>query len=163
MLSRDFRVVRRVKCDEERPSCKRYTSTGRRCDGYQAELLLGTSKSVTSQCTLTPAATTSLPNLQLSRIPSLELAGNKLERRSFHFFRSRTASQLSGLYGDTFWNLQILQAAHYQPSIKHAIIAPGSLPERFEKCGLISRQEPKLYQGDFALQENSSAIQTLVG
>ncbi|KAH4069175.1 hypothetical protein HBH98_012240 [Parastagonospora nodorum] len=26
--------IRKVKCDEEKPFCKRCTSTGRTCDGY---------------------------------------------------------------------------------------------------------------------------------
>lgn len=37
-----FATVRRVKCDEARPSCLRCASTGRKCDGY-ASLAAATS------------------------------------------------------------------------------------------------------------------------
>ncbi|TEY71535.1 hypothetical protein BOTCAL_0091g00200 [Botryotinia calthae] len=33
----EIATVRRVKCDEGRPSCQRCISTGRKCDGYEKE------------------------------------------------------------------------------------------------------------------------------
>ncbi|KAL2807765.1 hypothetical protein BJX63DRAFT_60948 [Aspergillus granulosus] len=45
--------IRRVKCDEGKPSCSRCVSTGRKCDGYA-------SPGITLDTTLWPAASRSL-------------------------------------------------------------------------------------------------------
>lgn len=94
--------------------------------------------------------------------PPVELFGSDKERRSFHFFRTTTAYQLSGFCGDGFWDKLILQAAHHEPSVRHAVIALGSLHERFIKHnGLTSRSDPLLHLDEFALKQYSLAIRSL--
>jgi hypothetical protein len=95
-------------------------------------------------------------------MPPVELLGGEKQRRGFHFFRSTTAFQLSGFCGDEFWDKLILQVSHHEPAIRHAVIALGSLHERFLKHnGLVSRCDPLLYLDEFALQEYSLAIRSL--
>jgi hypothetical protein len=139
-----------VKCDEGKPYCERCGTTGRKCDGYEPEphKLEFISRSSSSA---------------LTRSPSFELLGNEKERRSFHFFLTRTAPQLSAFYGEPFWSHLILQASHYEPSIRHAITALGSLHERFEdEDGFVSRRNTDQSYDSFALQEYGLAIQALV-
>ncbi|KAK5653741.1 hypothetical protein OQA88_7897 [Cercophora sp. LCS_1] len=41
--------IRKIKCDENKPSCKRCSSTGRTCDGYSSPFKLVTSHAVNSR------------------------------------------------------------------------------------------------------------------
>jgi hypothetical protein len=150
-------LVRRVKCDETKPFCRKCTSTGRKCDGYP--VLEIPDKPAEESGLISPSK--ALMQWPLSA-PPVELFGSDKERRSFHFFRITTAYQLSGFCGDGFWDKLILQATHHEPSIRHAVIALGSLHERFIKHnGLTSRSDPLLYLDEFALRQYSLAIRSL--
>lgn len=89
--------------------------------------------------------------------------GSNEERRCFDFFLNRTTSQLSGFWVSDFWGCFILQAAHHQPAIRHAVLALGSLHERFE-AGDRSVVSPIWDKGEggFALQQYNQAIQQLI-
>ncbi|KAI9808183.1 MAG: hypothetical protein M1825_004640 [Sarcosagium campestre] len=85
------------------------------------------------------------------------------ERRSFHFFRTRTAPQMAGFFNSDFWNRLLLQASHHEPVIRYAVIALGSLHERFE------REDMSIYSsnydnvdGGFALDNYVKAIGHLI-
>lgn len=139
-----------MKCNEANPFCYQCISTGRQCDGYVP-------------------ATNARPDLSievlgtLSRSPSIEFLGSEKERRSFFFFRHKTASQLSGFFGDDFWERLLLQAALYEPSIRHAILALGSLHARFdERTGLNIQDHTIGWTDDFALRNYNQAINLLV-
>jgi hypothetical protein len=96
------------------------------------------------------------------RSPSIAITGTEKERRSFHFFQQRTAPQLSGFFGGDFWE-RLLQATHHELSIRYAIIALGSLHERFEQDnGLIVHSNIKGWTDDFALKNYNQAIKYLV-
>jgi hypothetical protein len=136
-----------VKCDEGQPSCEKCSSTGRICDGYEVTI---------HSSPKTPHSTGS--TRYLARSPSIDIFNNEKARRSFHFFLSRTAPQLSAFYGDPFWNHLVLQATHHEPAIRHAIVALGSLHERFEKHDGNIRS----HEDCFPIQEYSRAIQALV-
>ncbi|KAA8568375.1 hypothetical protein EYC84_007411 [Monilinia fructicola] len=99
--------IRRVKCDEAKPSCKRCVSTGRRCDGYATDLKR-----------LSPEVQ-SVSEIQ--RIPTL-LPGTVEERRAFQYFVSNTATELSGYFDSSFWEHLILQASVTEPSLRYAIL-----------------------------------------
>lgn len=108
--------IRRVKCDEAKPSCRRCTSTGRKCDGY-APLVA---------CTTT-APTISTPTLQISL--TIDLHCQPLEKRTFQFFRQRTAPCVSGYFTDSVWEQLILQISHTEPVVRNAVTAVGALHE----------------------------------
>lgn len=92
-----------------------------------------------------------------------EMRGTYEERRCFEFFLTRTASQLSGFWDSDFWNCLILRATHHQPAIRHAVLALGSLHERFE-AGDRSVMNPIWDKGEggFALKQYNRAIQQLI-
>ena len=71
---------RRVKCDEEKPECKRCIVAGRRCEGYSVS---------------TPSSrASSTPPIQ--RSPSLILHVGDSQRRTYDFFISCAAPRISG-------------------------------------------------------------------
>jgi len=139
-----------VKCDEAKPSCYSCISTGRKCDGYEPSIEA-------------PPDSSSAFLSALSQPPSIEFLGNEKERRSFYFFRQKTAAQLSGFFGGDFWERLLLQAALHEPSIRHAILALGSLHGTSEQDnGLIVQSNTNGWTDDFALKNYSQAINILV-
>jgi len=139
-----------VKCDEVKPYCYACTSTGRNCDGYESNMEA-------------PPDLSSASSSVLSRTLSSEFVGTEKELRSFYFFRQKTAPQLSGFFGGDVWERLLLQAALHEPSIRHAILALGSLHAEFEQDnGLIMQSHTNGWTDDFALKNYSQAIHILV-
>ena len=144
-------IVRRVKCDEQRPFCLKCTSTGRVCDGYDLEY---------SDRSLSPASFMGdrTRTISLSRSPSVEVQGCPRERRALQFFRERTVRQLNPFDADDFWDVYILRATQHEAAIRHAIVALGSLHEKFEENGGLVLPE----SDDFSLQQYNLAISSLL-
>jgi hypothetical protein len=139
-----------VKCDETNPSCSACTSTGRKCDGYE-------------QSIDTPSDLSNVITSGLGWSPSVEFIGTEKECHSFQFFRQKTAAQLSGFFGGDFWETLLLQAALHEPSIRHAVLALGSLHRNFEQNnGLIMSSHTDGWSDDFTLKNYSQAIKTLI-
>ena len=88
---------------------------------------------------------------------------NEEERRCFNFFRSRTSVQMAGFFSSEIWDRLILQATHYEPAIRHAVLALGSLHERFEnEDQSLQKQTWSRGEGGFALEHYNLAIQSLM-
>lgn len=84
------------------------------------------------------------------------------QRRSFDYFSHRTVPQLSGLFSTRFWGKDLLQASYHNGTLRYAIVALGSLHERFEQSDpTIFRSNKDLVQGGFALQQYVLAISSL--
>ncbi|KAH7370127.1 hypothetical protein BKA65DRAFT_11768 [Rhexocercosporidium sp. MPI-PUGE-AT-0058] len=158
--------IRRVKCDEAKPVCKRCFSTGRNCDGF---LYAGAPPSSTTTCKFPPLATPqdiAKCNSYIDAFPSLNVLKSCLERRSFSFFHQNTIPQLSSIFGSPSWkqlNRLLLQAAYHEPAVRHAAVALGALHEHFE-----SSHRPLLGSGqdtlstEFAVQQYVKALGHLV-
>ena len=85
------------------------------------------------------------------------------ERRCFDFFRSRTSVQMAGCFSSELWDRLILQATHYEPAIRHAVLALGSLHERFvNEDQSLQKQAWSRDEGGFALEHYNLAIQSLM-
>ncbi|KAF7948837.1 hypothetical protein EAE96_008020 [Botrytis aclada] len=140
--------IRRVKCDEARPSCERCVSTGRKCDGYSTDLKR-----------LSPEIQT-LSDIQ--RLPT-SLPGTVDERRGFQYFVSNTATELSGYFDPSFWNHLILQASCVDPSLRHAIIGLGALHEDFSnrRLDLATKCDAARSGFGFATSQYTKAISHL--
>lgn len=116
--------IRRVKCDETKPSCMRCMSTGRICDGYQSldssNWEIATSNSMVS-----------LYN------PSSDpkLLGDTKAGPSLEFFRLETVVQFSSLFKSSFWEDVILRAAQNNDIIWHAVLAVGAAHREIELRG----------------------------
>jgi hypothetical protein len=108
-INRKLNRIRRVKCDEQNPSCFRCTSTGRRCDGYE----------------------TGQPG-HLNQDLSVALPGTRKERRAFEYFRNCTVPEFCGYFPEEFWERDVLQASVAHPALRHAIVALGALHEAYK-------------------------------
>ena len=139
-----------MKCDEAKPECGRCTSTGRKCDGY-------TSAS-------NPATHQEKQLVRVQHNPSKGLVFgtqyNALERRTFDFFRAKTAPCMSGYFQDPVWERLALQASHTEPAIRYAINALGALHE--ERClradAVKTNAELSLIQTDFPVRQYAKAL-----
>jgi hypothetical protein len=108
---------RRVKCDEQKPSCARCIRAGRECKGYP------------------PAAKNSqLHNGELSlNIPikaysiPFKVPGSRTDRQLLHFYCSDAAGNLSDFYHRELWTRIILQRCHDQSIIRNAVVTLSSL------------------------------------
>lgn len=110
---------RHVKCDEEKPTCRRCTNTGRCCDGYT---LPGTLYFEILD-----------PSEQKNRQPSFDQAvpfamsstlfESSDEARHFQFFREVTTPALAAFTAPYIWNTVVPQICHEEPAVRHLIYA----------------------------------------
>ncbi|EWY84347.1 hypothetical protein FOYG_14099 [Fusarium oxysporum NRRL 32931] len=119
--------IRRVKCDEAKPSCLKCTTTGRECDGY------GSIESAKSQNTTKKSAQAVKlrhPPLHspcfLNPSPTSHCA-TRDEMRAFEFLQLLGVSQLPGYFSSKLWANHILYLARQEPSVFCAATALGSL------------------------------------
>jgi hypothetical protein len=110
--------IRKVKCDEGKPFCHRCTSTGRRCDGYDAPKKLHSyDQSLQYYEPLVRISTTFNLSAPLS-------TGDQRQLRQIHLFCNRTALRMSENFEeDALWKRSIPQLAHSEPAVFHAILA----------------------------------------
>ncbi|KAH8893092.1 hypothetical protein GQ53DRAFT_122989 [Thozetella sp. PMI_491] len=109
--------IRKVKCDEEKPACRRCTSTGRVCDGYAVVREYDSLRHKTQS--------TCPPLLQPS---AGTIPGTENERRFFHCFRAATQEGVT-IQVDTvasFWANLAPRLAHHDEAVRHALIALGA-------------------------------------
>ncbi|KIW17758.1 hypothetical protein PV08_04953 [Exophiala spinifera] len=148
--------IRRKKCDEEKPFCRRCTSTGRKCDGYAQEPSPPTSHedSPTSTCEPDPKrqrtsinTKVAIPSLSkptkarvvvdeersvLSRPPSNVMFENDNDFFCFDFFRSRTGPEFAAYFDSSIWRTYVTKAAFQHPTVLAAASAVGAVHRRFE-------------------------------
>lgn len=129
--------IRRVKCDETKPSCLRCLKFGHQCDGYiQKPATKAPSSSSNNSRILVPKAaspkTSSKPafasiNLEtpLYSSPSTSPFKTSREHAAFTTFCTKTSHTLA--FPD-LWTRLMLQACETSPSIRHAVVALGALP-----------------------------------
>ena len=83
----------------------------------------------------------------------LSSAGSPKERRAVSFFRERTGPQLAGFYECEFWSRIILQAAHADDGLRHALVALAAVHEDYEGGSTVGGNN-----ASFALQQYNLAI-----
>ncbi|MCJ1254591.1 hypothetical protein MMC24_002406 [Lignoscripta atroalba] len=98
----------------------------------------------------------------IAKDPSVDIIGTDQERRGFDFFRSRTGRELDRKLDSSFWTRLILQASHSDIAVRHAVIALGSLNERFEINGVLTLENDQANtRHDFARLQYYKAISQL--
>lgn len=117
------RSIRRIRCDETRPSCKKCTETGRCCEGYRSN-----TNRLANTRTRALAPSQSLNQVSLSSSESHLSAPAK---RSLYYYRVNTAKHLSGYFGDDFWTTSVLQVGDRDHCVSYALVALASLHEHF--------------------------------
>ncbi|KAG9256853.1 uncharacterized protein F5Z01DRAFT_672085 [Emericellopsis atlantica] len=128
--------IRKVKCDEAKPSCQRCVKTGRVCDGYPV---------------LRPRASRFKSP---SPTPALETAD---ELRAFDHYKSRSAFLLGGITvaGEEFWGGLVIQLTVTEPAVRHAVLALSCLHEELCKGNEAGRLH---LRNGFAFSEYGKAI-----
>lgn len=109
--------ARRVKCDEAKPVCQRCSIGGRTCN-YSSTKTLPTHRQHVITIYVPPTA--HAPVHSLCRQPSAFAHDAGLD-----FFHHHIASSLNGQlgHGSGFWGRLVLQLAHIEPCIRHAVAA----------------------------------------
>ncbi|PKS05174.1 hypothetical protein jhhlp_008542 [Lomentospora prolificans] len=124
--------IRRVKCDETRPNCRRCVSSRRTCDGYLPANVTLNRRSladlVRQTPSLGPAAQTLAPVLRQSPDPKL----SALDATFFDMFRLRTGPGTASLLPSSFWTHDLLKLAHIEPAVWHATLSLGALHHHWE-------------------------------
>ena len=143
--------IRRIKCDEGKPSCIKCQSTGRVCDGY-------TTAKVERKCSKQISA----PLLYFPRILLPKSSGNRQEQRYLSFFQEKSAAAFAGYFDSAFWECLVLQVSVSVPAVRHAVIALASLHESYGNNQLFdfdsSLGHPTL---NFALQQYAKSVSHL--
>lgn len=143
--------IRRVKCDETKPSCTRCTSTGRRCDGYTPtkenfKIWVWSHGQAPGPYNITTAFADFGDNVRY-----LEL-----------YYRCSRHS-LSTHFDNDFWSKIVLQMAHSESAVRHALIALGSLCQ--SEPGSMKHARAKFAVDDnyrFVLLHYNKAVRALV-
>ncbi|CZR62086.1 uncharacterized protein PAC_11983 [Phialocephala subalpina] len=117
-------LIRRVKCDEQKPSCARCTSTGRKCDGYtNMPVSRSGSRSVSPNKGMA-SSHSSLDPSQKIRLPTFDDAK---QLQSFEFFINSTCTVSPVYYGADFWSTRVLQLSLSEPAIRYALCSLSTL------------------------------------
>ncbi|OHE97081.1 hypothetical protein CORC01_07690 [Colletotrichum orchidophilum] len=132
--------VRKVKCDEAKPECKRCSNTGRICDGYPAPAPA-------------PAPIASLDQPRLLRAQSVFPSISRQESRALQFFCEMVGPNLPGVTDPYFWTHLVIQFSRYEPAVRHSIIAISSLYE-----GVIRVQNDPFDVKNEQIQNNALAL-----
>ncbi|KAJ5089340.1 hypothetical protein N7532_008024 [Penicillium argentinense] len=111
--------IRKVKCGEEKPSCLRCSTTGRKCD-YEDE--------TPSTGPFTPSAL--IPSDMLSLSPN----SGRRERRAFEYYFQYASTQLASGMSIDFWTTVVPQICRSEPAVWDAMIAISALFEYPDQC-----------------------------
>ncbi|KAI5205409.1 hypothetical protein E4T39_03128 [Aureobasidium subglaciale] len=170
--------IRKVKCDEEKPFCKRCTDTGRKCDGYAVQpdkklVETTTNKSGSPPCPAAPRRL-SPPVAIVSRAVRRLAPATLMNDAAFlspalssecepwvEFFSTRTGPALSNIISHSFWSFTLPQLSVSEPVIRHALIAVGSAHARFEAEASNNQLAQSAVTHKFTLRHYNEAIRLL--
>ena len=144
---------RRINCDETKPSCKRCTSTGRKCDGY------GFPKSLSSSTTTRKADVSAAK--PIVPFPTFDNATVQ-ERRLFHRFQHCTVPAFCPDSDAGLWARLLAPAALQEPLVRDAILALAALHEDHQdRQGEYTSQTPERESYTLALKRYESSLRQL--
>jgi hypothetical protein len=131
--------TRRVKCDEEKPTCLRCAKAGRLCGGYA--LLPPKNRITAGQPLMIISYVT--PGSSISLLPGVGFR----EKRSLEFFRTHTILET---FPAAEWPDYLLRTIFWEDSVRNGVIALGALHEHYTGTGQMDT--------DFAMQQYSKAM-----
>ncbi|OJJ08164.1 hypothetical protein ASPVEDRAFT_66267 [Aspergillus versicolor CBS 583.65] len=144
--------IRRVKCDEQQPACRRCLSSGRVCDGY----------GIWSETKRVPALEIQQNQGALVNHPdALPDLGHE-EKRQLDRFRNTLSDKLAQPFGSHFWKSLVLQLSQSEPAVLHASLALTSAYERFVQDQGQPDFSSVSASGLFSLRQYNHAIRALV-
>lgn len=141
-----------MKCDENRPVCKRCHSTGRVCDGYGVWGGGGNFYGSRQTQLITP---TILPYTTLQSL-------SWDEKRTFEWYKCRVKSKVHGLFVLTFWETVLIQVALSEPAVLHAVLTISRVHENGVHLYAMPRSERRTHGSvdnrNFILKHYTKAI-----
>ncbi|KAH6884252.1 hypothetical protein B0T10DRAFT_540049 [Thelonectria olida] len=124
--------IRRVKCDETKPQCKKCTSSKRVCDGYLSEKNIMTRRELVEVVrglnVVGPVSRALTQSPSSSNPHSRPVSPN--DTVYFNLFRHVTVPSTCDIFPSSFWQENVMQMAHIEPAVWHATIALGTLHQR---------------------------------
>ena len=127
--------IRHVKCDEEKPACYMCRKTGRICDGYTNN---GDKSQVNVQ-SLLYGKICGQPSTAMNGL-HFEFLKSEEDRHCYAYFQCNTKHQIYYTFWDSTQAHQlILQASHSSPSVRHIVIALGSLDKHLSEVKVLSQ------------------------
>lgn len=119
--------ARHIKCDETPVTCRNCTSTGRWCDGYDAQRLPHKWKGGTSK-------NNTVPQSGPGKVVSWAMTSD--ERLCFSYFHGHTIPTLLQSFDSTLWQKLVPQLTRYEPAVYHAIVALSAIHRSSENNGM---------------------------
>lgn len=178
-----FSKIRRVKCDEAVPACKRCTSTGRKCDGYgprpkkpaasDSDCDLANVKPIRQRRAVNSEATTGAVSVYgapatttytILRPLMADISGSRMERMYFHRFRDigEEALGIRHVHSGLFWRQIVPQYCTEVPSVKHAYIAFAAAYTHFHVAGRRPDSNSAPTEAErFVIQQYSTAMEQI--
>ncbi|KXJ97235.1 hypothetical protein Micbo1qcDRAFT_229953 [Microdochium bolleyi] len=133
--------IRKVKCDEAKPSCARCTSTGRKCDGYADQ-------------EPAPAA----GPLWYRPRTAFQGVDDAAELAALQRFTEELSPVLAGPLDPYFWTHLVMQFSHFEPAVRHSLVAISSL---YAQPTPAHTNRSLLSENAFALHHYNAAIREL--
>ncbi|KAK7422796.1 hypothetical protein QQX98_001357 [Neonectria punicea] len=127
--------IRRVKCDEAKPSCQRCLNSKRQCDGYLPEDSTVTRRQLVEavrQLGVVGPVSKALAQYPHHRSGSGSGSASPSGLSLFDVFRTLTAPSTAIFMPSSFWTGELLQLAHSEPAVWHAVLALGALHQKHE-------------------------------
>lgn len=112
-----FNRMRRLKCDEAKPTCLRCATFRVQCGGYS----------------WTTASTASLPQ-QPSALLGLCRDASPQDREIFFTLRTMVFNDISGAFDRNFWTVDAVRAAQAYPAVWHAGLAVTALQQSLARA-----------------------------
>jgi hypothetical protein len=152
-----FNRIRRIKCDESRPACRRCASTGRSCDGYG---IWGGGAKPYAHRFVAPKDCNAIAR---HTMPVFTHAETTDEKDYLDWFKCRTSAKIPGVFLSSFWHTLVFQASSNEPAVMHAVLAISSVHKRETVDGKSAGREGDIPddQEQFALRQYSKAISCL--
>ena len=148
--------IRKVKCDEKKPFCKKCVNTGRTCDGYESPFRIFTGQPINNAH---PSGIKLDGGLQPIQPPLTEITAKDIDILNRYF---STKTMFDVKLGCNEEAKQVLQASLTDPSIRHAVSSLKALREDLEvsRDGSASvAQQTSNY--DYGLQQYCMALESL--
>ncbi|KAH8649481.1 hypothetical protein BGZ60DRAFT_201347 [Tricladium varicosporioides] len=123
--------VRRVKCDEQKPHCKKCLAFGVTCDGYVNPTPASTIRPIQSKGSLDSPLPLLHPTpeyiLSILAMPARALCSDPTSHQYFQYFLSSTLADLSGTSKEPFFHRVLPQACVNEPALLSLTVSLGAI------------------------------------
>ncbi|KAI2921085.1 transcriptional regulator family: Fungal Specific TF [Aspergillus niger] len=142
--------ARRVKCDETPGACRRCTSAGRVCDGYEVQRL--------------PLMRDPWTKISPELRSGFQWVITSDESRCFSYFQHHTVPTFREMFDSSLWQHLVLQIGQSEPAVYHATVALSAIHQDAESRGMpLAANFPGRSQGPwlrFAQEQLGRAFQS---